>query len=118
MAWEKYTKTGRGFKPKVSIWKRGQIGFNRGFVEKFDLQNYKFAILFFDRENWRIGVQFTNDNKEEGITKLKVRKTGAAISASGFLEYYNVQHDKTIKCDIEYDKKGKIFIIQLDQQKD
>ena len=77
MAFERFTKSGRGFKPKASIWQRGQIGFNHGAVERFELAKYKFIILYYDKKENKVGFQFTNDEKEDGINKLTVRKTGA-----------------------------------------
>ena len=38
MAFIRFTKTGRGYKPKASIWNKGQIGFNQGSVLRFNLK--------------------------------------------------------------------------------
>ena len=112
MAFERFTRTGsRGYKPKASIWSRGQIGFNQGSVKTFDLEKYKYAILFYDREQRIIGVRFTDDENEKCITKLIIRPNGASISARAFLNYYNIDYTKTTKCDITYDEKEHIFVL-------
>ena len=114
MAFKRFTKTGRGYKPKVSIWSRGQIGFNQGSVERFNLKNYKYSILFFDDETRRIGVKFTNDENEDGISKVVVRVGGLSFSARAFLDYNVIDYSKTKRYDVEYDETDDIYILQLD----
>lgn len=113
MAFERFTKIGRGYRPKVSIWSRGQIGFNQGAVERFGLQEYKYVIFFYDKENGKIGFKFTNDEKEEGISKISIRKTGATVSSKSFLEYYRIDHSKTKRYDINFDETDSLYIIDL-----
>ena len=57
MAFEKFTKTGgRIGTPKASIWSRGQIGLNRGAIERFNLDKYSHVILFYDREEKKVSL--------------------------------------------------------------
>ena len=114
MAFKRFTKTGRGYKPKVSIWSRGQIGFNQGSVERFNLKNYKYSILFFDDETRRIGIKFTNDENEEGISKIVARMGGISFSARAFLDYNDIDYSKTKRYDVEYDESEALYILQLD----
>lgn len=111
MAFEKFTKTGRAFKPKASIWSRGQIGFNQGAVERFSLERFDYVVLFYDKEEKRIGFQFTNDKDGEGINKLNVKKTGAVVSGKAFLDYYEINHDKTKNYDLR--REEDLFVIDL-----
>lgn len=114
MAFQRFTKTrSRGYTPKASIWSRGQIGFNQGAVEKFKIAEFDYAILFYDPDTRKIGVSFTNDGKEEGATKISKRATGASISASAFLDCYEIDHSKTKKYDIEYDEREKLYVMKL-----
>jgi len=113
MAFERFSERGRGYKPKVSIWKRGQIGFNQGAVKRFDLDKYQYAVLFFDAENKRIGFKFTNDVDEDGISKLTVKDTGAIMSAKSFLDFHEIDYEETRKYDIGYDEKEKLYVVKL-----
>lgn len=114
MGFKRFTKTkGRGYKPKVSIWSRGQIGFNQGAVERYNLRDFKYAVLFFDAETKRIGMKFTNDENEEGIVKLVKRTTGLSFSARAFLDFYNIEYSKTEKYDVEYIPEDELYAIQL-----
>ena len=113
MAFERFTKTGRGYTPKVSIWQRGQIGFNRGAAEKFKLDDYQYAILYFDRDENKIGIKFTNNANEDGACKIIRGATGAFISAKPFLAYYDIPHEKTQKYDVAYNEKNDLYVISL-----
>ena len=113
MAFEKFTKSGRGFKPKVSIWSRGQIGFNQGAIAHFELQKFGYVVYFYDAEEKKVGFKFTNDANEDGAAKLKMRGTGASASSKAFLDYYNIDYRVTRKYDISYDKDSELYIIDL-----
>ncbi len=113
MPFERFTKTGRGYTPKASIWSRGQIGFNRGAVERFNIKNYQYAVLFYDRETNRIGIKFTKNPSEGGAAKIIFGETGAFISAKAFLSYYDLLHEKTVKYDIVFSDEDDLYIMQL-----
>ena len=113
MGFEKFTSSGKTFKPKVSIRKYGQIGFNNGAVKKFDLDKYEYVILFYDRENRRIGIKLTNNSSEDGAMKLQKRPLNVAISAKSFLEYYEIPYLKTSRYNPQWDENEKMIIIDL-----
>ncbi len=112
MPFEKFTQTGKSYRPKISIRSNGQIGFNFGAIERFKLSKYKYAILFFDRENTRIGIRLTN-NEEEGICKLQVRKSNAAIAAKAFLDYYSIDYSKTKRYEAAWDEKEDMIVSNI-----
>jgi hypothetical protein len=115
MAFEKFTQTGQRFKPKISIWEGGQIGFNQGAMKRYKLDNFQYAILFFDREENRIGIKFTNTEKEEGVIKFNHRKTGGVISGKAFLDFYDIDYTKTKKnLDVVFDEANDLYVINLE----
>jgi hypothetical protein len=113
MAFERFKKTGRGYTPKVSIWLRGQIGFNHGAVQKYNISDWDYAILYFDKDEQKIGIKFTNDASEKGVCKITKGKTGAFISAKPFLSYYDISHEKTKKYDVEFDDENDMYVVSL-----
>lgn len=117
MAFERYTKTNlRMGKPQISIWSRGQIGFNSGAIEKYKLNNFNYAVLFFDKNTRAIGVMLTNDKEEPGAMKLVKRKSGGfSFSAQSFLKHYEIDYSKTIRHDLTYDEKENMYTFQLKQ---
>jgi hypothetical protein len=115
MAFEKFTQTGQRFKPKISIWEGGQIGFTQGAIKRFNLDYFNYAILFYDRERKKIGIKFTNEEKEEGVIKFNHRKTGGVISGKAFLDFYGIDYSKTIKnLDLLFDDENELYVINLE----
>ena len=111
MSFERFTRVGRGYKPKMSITKSGLIGFNQGAVKHFKLDQFDWAILYYDKDSGCIGIGLTNDPDEEGVCKLRKRASGADVSARSFFEYYRINYDKTNRYDaIRDDDENKIVV--------
>lgn len=113
MAFERFTLTGRSFAPKVSIWSRGQIGFNNGAVNRFKLDRFDYVVFHFDKDEQKIGLQFTTDKDEEGAVKLNKRAAGISVGAKSLLDYYGVDYAVTTQYDIGHDKEADMYIIDL-----
>ena len=114
MAFERFTLAGRGFQPKVSIRTNGQIGFNNGAIIRFNLDKYKYVILFYDKQSKMIGIKPTNDANEEGICKLRIRKSAGAIGARSFLDYYQINHAKTIRYGASWNDGEKMVVAKVE----
>lgn len=113
MAFEKFTSTGRGYAPKVSIWSKGQIGINNGAIKRYNLDDCSHAILYYDKSAKRIGISFTKDGGAEGALKFNVRKTGGIIGAKAFLDFYDIDYSTTRKYDFSFSKEADLFVIDL-----
>ena len=114
---ERFTRKGRSFKPKVSIRARGQMGFNNGAVLRFGLGNYEYVILYYSKDNNRIAIEPTNDANEEGAIKL-VKKTGNYFfSGKAFLDFYDIKYGKTRNCDA-IGMENKLIVIDLNKCED
>ena len=113
MAFERFTQTARSYRAKVSIRPNGTLGFNSGAVEKFGLEKSGFALLYFDRDKARIGIQPTMSDKEEGIHRINRGKTGAWLAARRFLDYYGLASDEKKRYDATWDDKEKMIIVEL-----
>lgn len=112
MAFERFTQTGRSFRPVVSIWSRGQIGFNQGAVKRCVMKEGSFVVLFFDKDSNKIGLKIV-DTEEEGALKPKFSSTGAVISAKSFLDYYEVDFEKTKKYELTYDDDNELYVVDV-----
>lgn len=115
MPFERYVKSGRTYRPTASIWSRGQIGLNQGAVRRFKINEYKFAVLFYDDENKRIGIRLTNDENEPGVMGIVRGATGVFISAISFLDFYNIDHKKTQKYAVDYNEDEGFYILDLNK---
>jgi hypothetical protein len=113
MGFERFVKPGRIYTPSVSIWSRGQISFNQGCAIKYSLGTYKYAVLFYDRENRRIGIKFTSDEAENGAIAITKGRTGFILSGNAFLGYYDIPHETTRKYAFKYDDAEEIYVVDL-----
>ena len=114
MPFERFTQSGRGYKPKISITKSGLIGFNQGAVRHFKLSDYEYAVLYYDRDYSRIGIGLTNDENENGICKLRKRASGADVSAKSFFDYYDISYVNSKRYDAIWDNDEHKIIVNLD----
>lgn len=117
MAFKKFTETGKGFAPKVSIWSRGQIGFNKGAIKRFKVDQYTYAIFYYDEENELIGIELTNDKNDDGLHKVNVRTSGVMISAKAFLDYHGIDLTATRQFDLKKDDESRLLVIDLKDSK-
>jgi hypothetical protein len=115
MTFERYIKPRFHRKPAVSIWKRGQVSFNKSAVEENEIDGYDYVVLFFNRETRKIGFLFTTNDKEAGAIRLNKRKNDVTFSAIGFLNYYKVEYRATKKYDISFDEENKLYTIKLEK---
>ena len=113
MPFERFTKIGRGYKPKISITKSGLIGFNQGAVKHLNLTDYECAVLYYDKDNHRIGIGLTNDDNEVGTCRLRKRESGADVSAKSFLEYYKIDYEETNRYDAIWDDSEDKIVVNL-----
>jgi len=111
-SWELFKFEGRTAIPKLSIRKGGQIGLNAAAVRKFNLNKYKYVLLFINREEGKIGIAPTNDENLDGKRSLKIVQGGASIPARKFVEYYELTkvQEKRIKC--EWDKEKNMIVAE------
>ena len=117
MGFEKFTLVGKSFAPRVSIWSRGQIGFNNGAVSRYKLDEFSHIVFFFDRELNKVGLRFTNDGSEEGAVNLNKRSTGISAGMKSFLDYHNVDYTETAQYDLEFDEEEGLYVVDLNKRK-
>jgi len=115
MGFERFTETGRSFKTRLSIRSNGQIGFTQGAIHRFKMQDFKYAVLFYDKDKPAIGIRLTNDEAEEGRCKLQVRPESATISAKSFLDYYGINHQKTRSYGAIWDDENTMITASLNE---
>jgi hypothetical protein len=113
MGFEKFTETARSYRAKISLRANGTIGLNGGAVNKFNLDKFDWAVLYFDRDRKLIGIKPTTSEKEEGTHKINKGKTGAWIAARRFLDFYETGTEKTKRFDAAWDDKEKMITVQV-----
>ena len=111
MGFELFTQaSGRGFKPKASLRRNAQIGFNQGAIRRFDLRNYKYATLYFDRERRLIGIKLHTEEPPEGGVNLQIKEKTGWVSAKAFLDVFELPYDKTRRFELRFDDDEKTLV--------
>jgi len=113
MTWERFTAVGRSFKTFLSIWKGGTLSLNAGAAELFGVDDYEFAVLYFNRKDNAIGIRLTNDGDEDGAVKLHHGSTGATIRARSFIDFYGLQDCVSGKYPLRRDEQEQLLIATL-----
>jgi len=116
MAIEFFTKEGKGFEPKVSIRRQGQIGFNQGSVKRFSIEHGQNVLLGYDRDKKMVALRIT-DESEKGAKKIIVKGTNGSISAKTFLDYFGIPHAKTKAYPLEKDEENNYLFFCLEPEK-
>jgi hypothetical protein len=116
MAFQKFTESGKGFKPKASIRPAGTIGLNDSAIKRFGLRECKFVALYFDSESRKIAIGIASEN-EEGAQHLNFGTSGASISAKRFLDYYDLGVVHTTQYECHFDPEQKLVILDSEIRK-
>lgn len=106
------TKKHRFKSPTITIRINGQIGFNVGAMRKFNINKYKFVILFFNKDTQQIGIKLSN-KQEKGVSKLFIRESNIVASVKAFLDYHSIQYGKAKRYDAIWDKEGQMITVSL-----
>jgi hypothetical protein len=112
MAFERFTAKGKSFQPKISLRKNGHIGFNQAAIDKFQLMTYKYAVLFYDRENKIIGIKPTNE-AEEGARSLRVKETNAYVAARTFMDCFSIPYALTERYNATWDDDEQMIVASI-----
>ena len=112
MPFERFDKPGERFSSKISVWKQGVIHISKGTINYFALQGLDFCNLHFDREQRRVGLQFTG-TPGEGSVKLSYREAGAVIPAKSFFDFYKVSYTPSRQYRIEQERQSGLLVFEL-----
>jgi hypothetical protein len=110
MAFQRFTESGKGFKPKISIRPSGTIGISDSALKKFGLNSFEFVALYFDPETKKIAIGGTKED-EVGSQKLNFGRTGATVSAKRFLDYYDLMVSDTKHYECHFDSESDLVIL-------
>lgn len=116
--YEKFTQHGRSFKPKISIRKRGQIGFNNGAIKRFQIDKYDYVVLYYNKDNHKMAFNFTNSENDDGAIKIIKRKNNYFISGKSFFDYYELPYEESQSFDVEWNQEDLLAIIDIGDHKD
>jgi hypothetical protein len=114
---KKYISRGRAGSPKISIRKNGQIAFNAGAIQRYDLQAFDFVMLYISESKDRVAVRLTCNEKESGLIKIQKRPGNFAFSCRTFLEINDIDWSKTVNLDFIWSDRDKTAIFRVPNKK-
>ena len=64
----------------------------RSATKKFKILDYKYSIIYFDKDGNKIGFRLTDDSTEEGLHQIRkqAQSESVYISAHSFLDFYKI----------------------------
>jgi hypothetical protein len=99
--------------PRASIYKNGIIGFTSGASRLFELNKYKFCILYYDADEKKIIVVLSNDEKNPAAVTLRSKISGSEITCSRFFSFFNILPTDRILCEIEAGEKPGSLVLDM-----
>lgn len=104
---------------RITVTKSQSIGLPTKFYNDNKINQYKYAVLFYDKEVNAIGILFTNDeNEKNGFSIVKSEKYGGSIVSRSFFKAHNID---TLKYHNRYNWRihkegdmGDLYVIELD----
>lgn len=112
MAFEFFEEDGRGFEPKASIRKQGQIGLNQGAIKRYSFENNQFVLLAYDKVNNVIGIKKVVESAK-GAKRVVIRNNNCSIAAKAFFDYFEIPYKDTDSFDMFEDKENKIICFKI-----
>ena len=113
MAWKKFTEGGRSFAARATISVSGTLSFNEGACQRFKIKDAQAAVLYYDDEEHRVGIELVGDLREEGARRIRRRRMGADIAAKPFLDKFDIQPSTTMLYSLTKDEETGYLVIRL-----
>jgi hypothetical protein len=115
----KFTKISQRSEDRITITSSFSFGFPTKFFKDNGINNFKYVVIYYDKESMAIGFNFTNDEAEKykfSISKSKQGYGGNIIATSFFKT--NSLNSKELKGRYEWSKQtmegvGDLFVINL-----
>ena len=113
MAFIKYTEIGRSYAAKASISKSGMLSLSNGARKRFNLDQHKFCVLYYDPDTRRVGIELIDDENADGARKIRLRSTGADIAVKSFIDFFDLGIRETMLYTVERDDGSGLLTIEL-----
>ncbi len=111
---ERFPGTRRGYSPRASVRKSGQIGINNGAVMQYILEEYKKVFLHYDAAKQVIGMEFVRESSDPAACAVVHRNGDSYVSAKSFFEWCQIPlASETRRYRLDRDKGTGMLIIEL-----
>lgn len=122
----KHTQVGKRFEERITITRTRHIGFPTQFYKDNGIGDYKYAVLFYDKDKSAIGIKFTAE-KEEGTIAIagNSKGYGGYISATSFFKANRIntkkyagryEYKKVPLSSVGFEEEGSLFVVELKEK--
>lgn len=92
MIWIKFTNVNKRREERLTVTRSGAMGFPSQFYLDNSVRDYKYTVLYFDQDQMKVALQFSNDDNEKDKISIIHSKTGNGgyIQARNFFKSYKL----------------------------
>ena len=109
---EQFKGTNQKTENKITVTSSNSFGLPSGFFKKNFIDKFRYASLYYDKDNKAVGLHFhNNDNEEHKFSIVKSGKYGGSIVATSFFKINGISPKK-------YKGKYKWKKIRLNEEKE
>lgn len=122
----KHTENNKRFEDRITVTRSRMIGFPTRFYKDNDIEKYKYAVLFYDKDKNAIGVKFTSADEAGKITiNRSSNGYGAHISCTSFFKANRInskkyagryEYKRVNLRDLGFEEEGNLFVIDLQEK--
>lgn len=88
---KKYTQVGKKIEKRMTITRTGHIGLPTQFYKDNKIDDYRFAVIYYDEDAKTVGVKFTKEQEDGALLISKNRDGyGGYLSAKNFFRLNNI----------------------------
>lgn len=115
--WIPFTDTETSFAARVTIRQTGQFGFTSGAVNRFKLNDYMYAVLYFDESQRAVGIELTNF-KKPGAIEIKKSSSNTYLRSKNFCDKYGIDYSKASRYCLREDGRNTFLYFLLADAED
>jgi len=115
---KKFDKRNVRLESRITITRSNSFGFPTKYSEDNNVKQFKYVILFYDKDSKAIGIHFTNNEEDQNkFSLIKSDKYGASVVARSFFKTNSIDtekhHGRYSWKIVEVENIGKLFVIEL-----
>jgi hypothetical protein len=121
---KKFEQTNGRFETRLTITRSKHIGLPTQFYKDNSIADYKYAVLYYDKENSAVALRFTNDEAETG--RFSIMRSGqgygGSVIATSFFKANKIdtsryagryEWEKKPLIEVGLPGEGNLFIVAL-----
>ena len=110
----KFTETDVPYSARVTIRRTGQLGFNAGALNLFQLASYQHVVLYYDGERRAVAIEPVRE-RCEGAIPLTHRKGNTYVQGKNFCERFGIDYGESRRYHLKREDDAGLLYFELDK---